>query len=153
MFEAILLDYLPFILMMVGTFLSGRFCERRHYASIVRREQELDRIEQTSLGRKAEFNESVVESRLVCGEAVISVEFFRWFVGMLHGLFGGALREYESALDRARREAILRMKLSAGDAVSIINVRIEHTPISYGLSRFSGVEAIAYGTAIYKESR
>jgi hypothetical protein len=32
-------------------------------------------------------------------------------------------------LDRARREAVLRMKEVAGDAVVIVNVRIEAAPI------------------------
>ncbi|GAB7023495.1 YbjQ family protein [Salidesulfovibrio brasiliensis] len=152
MLEQVLIQYLPLLILLVVTFFTGRIIERRHYKSILKWEEEFSRLRHTSIGRRVNGGAGVTESRLVCGEAVVSVEFFRWFVGLLHSMFGGAMREYESSLDRARREAILRMKQSAAGASAIVNVRIEHTPISYGMSRFSGVEAIAWGTAVYKDT-
>jgi uncharacterized protein YbjQ (UPF0145 family) len=151
MLEHLLDEYLPLLVMLLGTFLTGMIIERRHYASILRRELATAGIHHLNSGKKLDPKARISQSRLVCGEAVISVEFFRWFVGLLHSLLGGTMREYETALDRARREAVLRMKESAKGASAIVNVRVEHTPISYGLSRFSGVEAIAWGTAIYLE--
>lgn len=152
MFEMVLIEYLPLVILLIVTFVTGQVIERKHYASLVKREKELSRLRHTNLGKKIKGGPKVTESRLVCGEAVVSVEFFRWFTGLLHSMFGGAMREYESALDRARREAIIRMKQSAAGASAVVNVRVEHTPISYGISRFSGVEAIAWGTAVYTET-
>ncbi len=79
--------------------------------------------------------------------------FFQKFVAGLRSLFGGRLQSYESLLDRARREAILRMKESALEigAKVIINVRIETASISKSSSRNNGigsVEVVAYGTAL-----
>jgi uncharacterized protein YbjQ (UPF0145 family) len=55
-------------------------------------------------------------------------------------------------LDRARREAILRMKESCKKADEIINLRIETSSISKGRGRSIGsVEVLAYATALYRE--
>ena len=92
-------------------------------------------------------------TQLVSGNVVISIDFFKKFVAGLRSLFGGRLQSYESLLDRARREAILRMKESALEigAKVIINVRIETASISKSSSRNNGigsVEVVAYGTAL-----
>jgi uncharacterized protein YbjQ (UPF0145 family) len=59
---------------------------------------------------------------------------------------------YETLIDRARREAILRMKEQARSADAIVNFRIETSSISKGGRRrgktVGTVEALAYGTAI-----
>ena len=57
---------------------------------------------------------------------------------------------YEPLLDRARREALLRMKADARGADAIINVRFETSAIN-GSERnrsVAGVEMFAYGTAL-----
>ena len=67
--------------------------------------------------------------------------------------FGGKVKSYESLIDRARREALLRMKEEAPDASMIINVRIETSTIGK-TSRNKTVgclEAVAYGTALFLE--
>lgn len=94
------------------------------------------------------------QTQLVSGSVVISIDFFKKFVAGLRSLFGGRLKAYESLLDRARREAILRMKESAlqNNARVIINVRIETASINKNSGRRQGVgsvEVVAYGTAIF----
>ena len=71
------------------------------------------------------------ESGLVTGSAVISIDYFKRFLAILRNLFGGRVRSYESLVDRARREAILRMKDMAGErrADLIINFRLETSTI------------------------
>ena len=103
-------------------------------------------------GETAEKFKSKFESAdLVVGSAVISIDFFKQFVATLRKIFGGTVRSYETLLDRARREAILRMKEMAGDAVVIVNVRIEAAPIGKKARKgnVSCVEAVAYGTALW----
>ena len=57
---------------------------------------------------------------------------------------------YETLIDRARREAILRMKEDCPQASQIINVRIETASISQNASKgtIGSVEVLAYGTAL-----
>jgi len=85
---------------------------------------------------------------------VISVDYFKRFVAMLRLLVGGRLSTYEGLVDRARREALLRMREEAESlgASMALNVRIETSSISKGHRGDAGsvgsVEALAYGTAI-----
>jgi uncharacterized protein YbjQ (UPF0145 family) len=95
--------------------------------------------------------EGIKNSRLVNGSVVISIDYFKKFVASLMNFFGGRVSTYETLIDRARREAILRMKEDAGDASEIINVRIETSSISKNASdNIGAVEVLAYGTAIYR---
>ena len=88
---------------------------------------------------------------LVAGSVVISEDYFKRVVSGLQSIIGGRLRAYESLLDRARREAVLRMKQEARDkgAHMIINVKFQTFSIP-GRNRrgFGAVEVLAYGTAL-----
>ena len=66
---------------------------------------------------------------MVCGSAVISIDYFKRILAGLRNIFGGTVKSYETLIDRARREALLRMKEKADDATMIINVRIETSTI------------------------
>ncbi len=93
-----------------------------------------------------------MKSRLVTGNAVISLDYFKRFLAGLRNIFGGEVISYQSLIDRARREAILRMKREAGKADMIINLRIETSSIGQNANRrntVGSIEAIAYGTAIF----
>ena len=87
---------------------------------------------------------------MVYGSAVISIDYFKRILAALRNIFGGTITAYETLLDRARREAVLRMKEMAGDATMIVNVRIETATIGRKAHKRSVgcLEAIAYGTAI-----
>jgi uncharacterized protein YbjQ (UPF0145 family) len=87
---------------------------------------------------------------LVQGSAVISLDYFKRIMAALRNLVGGRVGSYETLVDRARREATLRMKESAGDADIIVNIRIETSTIGQSdQSRAIGsIEAMAYGTAL-----
>ena len=139
-----------FVLMGVG-YAAGTFAEKRHYRSIHAREQALLRLPAVTT-RTSHYTDAQIESAdLVLGSAVISVDYFKQFVAVLRKIFGGTVRSYETLLDRARREAVLRMKEVAGDAVVIVNVRIEAAPIGKKARKgnVSCVEAVAYGTALW----
>ena len=127
----------------------GRAAERKHFASILRREEQLKEI--------LVFNERKLppgdwqQGPLVNGNVVISLDYFKRLVSSLKSLFGGRLTAYESLLERARREALLRMKEQAHTkgAQMIINVRLETASISKGNGdQVGSVEVYAYGTAL-----
>ena len=140
-----------FGLIALGYF-AGTRAERRHYRSIREREEKYLTQPAITFG-KFQGQEEVAEARLVSGSVVISVDYFKRLLAGLRALVGGRIKSYESLLDRARREALLRMKEQAEGADAVVNLRIETTSISKGARRkntVSTVEALAYGTALYR---
>jgi uncharacterized protein YbjQ (UPF0145 family) len=91
----------------------------------------------------------------VCSsDLVISVDYFKKFVAGLRSIVGGRIASYESLIDRARREAILRMKQEAKklNADYVFNIKMETSSISKGREDSIGsVEILAYGTAVVIE--
>ncbi|PIE63030.1 MAG: hypothetical protein CSA25_02230 [Desulfobacter postgatei] len=65
---------------------------------------------------------TIRKSKLVTGNVVISVDYFKRIAAGLRNLFGGQVCVYESLVDRARREALLRLHESCEDADEIINL-------------------------------
>ena len=85
---------------------------------------------------------------LVHGAVVVSADYFKTFIAGLRNLFGGRFRSYETLMERARREALLRLKADARrkGAKTVICVRFETTSISTGWA--PAMEVLAYGTAL-----
>ena len=139
-----------FLILLVVGYISGSIVEKRHYKSIHKREDELKELPTILL--KKPLNESDISScRLVNGSVVISIDFFKKFLAGLINFFGGNISSYETLIDRARREAILRLKEDAKGASEIINLRIETSSITKNAKNNIGsVEVLAYGTAIYR---
>jgi uncharacterized protein YbjQ (UPF0145 family) len=139
------------VLIAIGYFI-GAMNEKKHFASIERREKRSARLPLVTMNKSIQEGEEVVSSRLVTGSAVISIDYFKRMLAALRNLFGGEVAAYESLLDRARREAILRMKFQVPNAHAIINVRIETSAIGSNANRKNGlgsIEALAYGTAVW----
>jgi len=91
------------------------------------------------------------DAALVTGSVVVSEDYFKRVLSSLQSIFGGRLKSYESLLDRARREAVLRMKEQAQrrGARMIINVKFQTLAISGRQPNSVGaVELLAYGTAL-----
>ncbi len=91
---------------------AGTIAEKRHYSSIRKREEEMLDLPVVTL-RKTHSDSDIQQAELVMGSAVISIDYFKRFLAILRNIFGGRVRSYESLVDRARREAILRMKEDA----------------------------------------
>lgn len=138
-----------FGLLFLG-YICGTLAEKKHYRSIAQRELELLDLPAVSF-RSVDIPDSqILEAQMVYGNAVISIDYFKRFLAGLRNIFGGTVKSYESLIDRARREAVLRMKEMAGDAGVIVNVRIETSNIGMtaGKKGMGSVEAYAYGTAL-----
>ena len=144
-------QFILFLVLMALGFLFGRYAEKKHYKSIIKREQE--RLPLPVISCKHPIgNQTISHVKLAHGNVVISVDYFKRILAALYNFFGGSIRSYETLLDRARREAILRLKEAAADADQIINLRIETSSIYKGGGNSIGsVEVLAYGTAIYFE--
>ncbi len=141
-----------FLFLLILGYVIGTSKEKNHYKSIIKREKELLRLPTVTMRREhmiLEPKRKVAEQRLVSGCVAVSVDYFKSFAASLRNLVGGNVSSFESLVDRGRREAILRMKESAGDVDLIANMRLETSPI-YG-SNGQAVKCItvyAYGTAI-----
>lgn len=145
-----MIEVLTLLTLLALGFGFGRLAERRHYASIREREARYAGLLVFSARVPPEPGR-LRDSRLVLGSVVISVDYFKRFVAGLRALVGGRVTSYEGLLDRARREAVLRMKEDAARAGArlIFCVRIETASISQGAGNAIGsVEVLAYGTAL-----
>jgi len=146
------LDLVFFILLLLVTYATGSLAERLHFKNLRKREQWSRKMIVTNF-RTLPPEWEVTASGLVTGSVVISVDYFKRILAGLRGLFGGRIHSYEPLLDRARREAIMRMKeeaLSKGYN-AVINLRLETSRLaSSGKDGkgTAGVEMLAFGTGI-----
>jgi len=143
-------DIIIFLSLVVMGYFIGSFAERRHLRSIEKREAE-QILQPIVTIEDVVYPEDQIEfATLVSGSAVISVDYFKRLLASLRNIFGGTVKSYESLLDRARREALLRMREAAPGAGVIVNVRIETASIGRRANKkgVGCVEAIAYGTAL-----
>jgi len=144
------MDLLIFILTLGATYFIGTaIIEKKHYRSIKKRERKFLLLPAVTAKNIIDKGQVIKKSKLVYGNAVISIDHFKKFLAGLKNIFGGEVSAYETILDRARREAILRMKESTPEADIIINTRIETSTIGKSRKGDTGCsEALAYGTAI-----
>lgn len=138
--------------LLVAGFIIGTLAERAHYRSIRRREEALRELMAFKL--KA-IPETLLPCRtqLVAGNVVVGMDYFKTFLAMLSNFIGGRIHSYESLIDRARREAVLRMKEEARGlgASCVLNVKFHTANIMNGVRNNKGagcVEITVYGTAV-----
>lgn len=143
-------DLIIFVTLLALGYFFGRIAESRHYKSIILREHEYRKV--VAIASKIPpLGEGLGASILVSGSVVISVDYFKRFLAGLRGLVGGRIVAYESLLDRARREALLRMKQEARKvgADKVFNIKLETASISKNTRGGIGtIEVLAYGTAL-----
>lgn len=139
------------LVLLVLAYFTGTIIERRHFAQILKAEEDSKELVVTTF-ETFPADWQVQDFRLVTGNVVISLDYFKRFIALIRAFFGGRIIVYEPLMDRARREAIIRMKAEAKkrgyDAV--VNVRLETSRIanSVGDEGTAGVEVLAFGTAL-----
>ncbi len=152
----LIVQYGLFVILFGMGFFVGGYIEKRHYKDIHRRERELLHLPAVSMSWKALHQENayqvpVVEARMVYGSVVLSEDYFKAFLLALRTFFGGRIVAYETLIDRARREAILRMKAQAVGADIIVNTRLDTSTIGGGdvkAKTTKSIEVLAFGTAL-----
>jgi uncharacterized protein YbjQ (UPF0145 family) len=141
---------IPLVLLVVAYF-TGTILERRHYASIRERELRWRSLPAVTF-RSVPPGWQVTECGLLAGSVVISVDYFKRFLSGLRMIFGGRIKSYETLLDRARREALLRLKEEAAERGyhAIINIRIETCRLANARKSESvaGLEVLVFGTGL-----
>jgi uncharacterized protein YbjQ (UPF0145 family) len=88
-----------------------------------------------------------LHAEMVMGNAVIGTDSLKQWLSSWRMLFGGEMRSYTTVMDRARREAYLRMLEDAYDkgARGVVNVRFETSQVALILV---APEMLCYGTLV-----
>ncbi len=137
--------------LIVVAYFVGKTIENRHFEALKAREREF--LDLPSLTTQHSYDEEGIQDcRLVYGNVVISGDYFKMVLAALLKFFGGRIVGYESLIDRARREAILRMQAEARQfgADAVINTRFEMSKLD-AMTQNQGTgmfEILVYGTAI-----
>ena len=131
------------LLLGLGLFV-GSMRERRHIGELTQREQASSNVLVVDV-RTLPQGQVMGAGTLVMGNVVIATDYFKRFAAGLRTLVGGEVRSYKLVMDRARREARLRMIEEAGrqGSTTIINVRYITAEVAGGAA-----EVLCYGTAV-----
>jgi uncharacterized protein YbjQ (UPF0145 family) len=135
--------------------LVGGVVERSHLRNLRLREIRWRRIPVLTV-REAPEAWRVLGCDLVSGSVVVSIDPWKALLAALRSLVGGRVRSVESLLERARREAVLRMVETASEAGfhAVIGVRLEAADLGGERAQSrgaGGLELIAFGTALRLE--
>lgn len=146
----------PILLLMTAYFI-GTILESRHFRRIRKREAEYQSMPVVTFDTMPD-DWQADDAGLVTGSVVISLDYFKRVIAGLRGLIGGRVKTYEPLMDRARREAVLRMveDARARGFDGIFNVRLETSRLANSRSDgqgTAGVEMLAFGTAVKLGSR
>ena len=147
-----MIELIIFLTLLALGFFIGQHREKNHYKSIISREEKLSSLPAIST-RHLPDDFHPCDTQLVAGNVVISIDYFKKFVAGLRIIIGGKVSTFETLVERARREALLRMKQEAAElgADCVFNIKMETSSISKGQGDTVGsVEVLAYGTAIIK---
>jgi uncharacterized protein YbjQ (UPF0145 family) len=147
---------LPILILVIAYFI-GSWIEKKHFRDIREREAKTHGFPVVSFNTMPD-DWNVNSCHMVTGSIVISLDYFKRVIAGLKGLVGGRIKTYEPLLERARREALLRMteeaQLQGYDA--IFNVRLETSRLANARrdgKGVAGVEMLAFGTAVKFASR
>ena len=137
---------LTLVLFCIG-FAFGRYYERKHLRELEENEKRFEHIRLDT----NKFQTSERTGQFVSSNVVISHDYFKYIIASIQNFFGGRLTTYESVVDRARREAVVRLKQEAEKMGSthIMGLRLSTTEMGM---EGGMVEVFAYGTAIQKRN-
>jgi uncharacterized protein YbjQ (UPF0145 family) len=130
----------------------GKTIEHLHYRDLASRERRQRRLPALTT-RRVPADWRVEEALLVTGSVVVSLDYWKRFAAGIRQIFGGPVRSFETLLERARREALLRLKEAAAarGCDVLIGVRIEASELANAWANgkgTAGVELIAFGTGL-----
>lgn len=145
-----LLSLSPWILSFIGTLLYQPAKKKKLEQRVQNSVQGGDNLSTLS---KPLSGREVKHSQMVMANVVMSPSWVQLFIGFFISIFGGEIRVFTKVVDWARCEAQQRLRESVAAAGfdELINMRLETTMLTRarrGEDKTSGVEILAYGTAI-----
>ena len=140
---------------LIGGLVIGTHNDKKHMESILAREAEHRGIRLDNR-KRVESPETVEMAVVVNGGYVAATDYFKSFATRLRSLVGGEMTSIMTLMERARREAILRMIEEARKqgATEVWNIRLESSNINQmaGKQGAAQVELLAYGTAVRRKA-
>ena len=123
-------------LILLGLFIGG-WQERRHLRDLERREHETADMIVTQLKTFPHGARGASPPTILFGEAVIATDYLKTFFAKLRNIFGGRVGSYQIMLERARREALMRIIEQARSQGynAVCNVRLETADVGGSSSR------------------
>ena len=137
----------------------GSLTESAHFKRLALAEQELSDVMVSDM-RTLPPNWKASQAMFVCENVVIANDYLKSFLWRYRKIFGGPCYGFQKLLERARREATVRMVQRAKEhgANVVWNVRFDTVTLQRGYSDANGkhipagVEVCAYGTAFLIEN-
>ena len=135
----------------------GSLAERRHYADILRREDKYHHVIQTQTGSYLMPRVGADPPTLICSETTVATDYFKRFLAGIRTFFGGEIRGYNSLVERARRETLVKLLQQAEGLGfnAICNVRLEPADVGGNVQRAgqSMVCIVGSATAYHSDLR
>ena len=144
-----MIDLIIFVVLLWTWYAFWSFAEKKHFKQIIQKESELKNI--VVLSKYDAKTLDIFWTELVTWNIVLSIDFFKKFLSGFVNFFGWRMSSYESLLDRARRDSIVKIKEKAKKKWfnAIANLRLETSSISKWKKRqIWSIEVLAYATAI-----
>lgn len=145
--EELFLPGIALIILIGIAYLTGRLADGAHERALLRDEALLPH-QYLDSGDAVPADVILHKTMMVTGKVVIAEDRFRNLLARLRIFVGGRLAAHEAAVIRAKREAILRLRINAKGASHIIGLRFQSAELGRGM-----VEMIASGTALYTDHR
>lgn len=141
--DPLIFKIILFVILFSVGFGFGRYYEQKHFKELEANESRLAYIKIDT----QRFATSEFPGHMISSNVVISHDYFKYVIANIQNVLGGRLTSYESIVERARREAVVRLKLEAEKmgATSILGLRLSTTELGM---QGGMVEVFAYGTAI-----
>ncbi len=140
----------PWLLSLVATFI---YQPSKQKVLLERETQAAIKGDALSTLSKPFGDREIKQTKMLMASVVMSPSWVQMWIGGIMSLFGGQINVFTKVVDWARREAQqrLREKVAEEGYDEVINMRIETTMLTTtrgGKDKTSGVEILAYGTAI-----
>ena len=143
-----MINLVVFLFLLSLGYFFGRMNEARHFRSLEKSEAELAHI---TVSNTKQIPDGMSTSQFVSGNVVISIDYFKRLLAGIRAVFGGRINSYTTLVERARREAVVRMKMQAeqNGMVHISNLRLETASVyKNAKTNIGSLEVYAYGTAV-----
>lgn len=140
-----------FVFIPIG-FIFGRYAEKKHIRNLGEREKACSGFSVTDIKSFPAIATDSITPKLFTAEVTIASDYYKRFAGGIKGIFGGEIKSYASLMQRARREAVLRLieQAKSEGYNAICNIRLDSADIGGTSTTKHGsimVSVIGSGTA------
>ncbi|MBR2386281.1 heavy metal-binding domain-containing protein [bacterium] len=148
-------EFIIWIAILLCCFSLGIVIEHFHIKDIRKREIKLYKSPYITFAKNINAHKKVKKAQLVASTVVLGADLLRVVFAKFINFFGGNISLYEKIADRARREAILRIREQANkmQADIVVNIKIETIRLNSIDDRNSQprLSVLVSGTAIQYE--